>query len=254
MIVTQETIDLLFERKIYTALSISLAKSKKSLLKPGDSLSVGVNTIIEPFTQFWGKHIPSMGSFSYICSELNTKTEIGRYSSVASAVRIFGDEHPYERFTTSPATYFVNNIIFASAMEEKQDCSFQTVHLTPPPKVKIGNDVWIGSHVALKPGVTIHDGAVIATGAIVTKDVPPYSIVGGVPAKVIKMRFSDNIIEELMNLKWWEYNFIDFKNICGDIQVEEFIEKIKQEISDGNLKKYSPAPLTGSEILATAKK
>ena len=67
----------------------------------------------------------------------------------------------------------------------------------------IGNDVWIGAWVKIKGGVRIGDGAIIAMGAIVTKDVPPYAVVGGVPAKIIRYRFSDDIILKLLEKKWW---------------------------------------------------
>lgn len=70
-------------------------------------------------------------------------------------------------------------------------------------KVIIGNDVWIGSHALILGGVKIGDGAVIGAGAVVTKDVPPYAVVGGVPARIIKYRFSQEIIDKLLEIKWW---------------------------------------------------
>lgn len=75
---------------------------------------------------------------------------------------------------------------------------------------------------------------------------------GGVPAKIIKMRFSDDIVEEMLNLKWWDYCFADFENIRADIDVREFIEIIKRYISDGKIQKFKPEALTGEEILKTA--
>ena len=71
--------------------------------------------------------------------------------------------------------------------------------------ITIGNDVWIGYEAIILSGVTIGDGAIIGTRALVTKDVPPYTVVGGIPAKTIKKRFSDEIISELLSLKWWEW-------------------------------------------------
>ena len=69
----------------------------------------------------------------------------------------------------------------------------------------IGNDVWIGCNATILRGVTIGDGAIVAANAFVNKDVPPYAIVGGVPAKVLKYRFSENIITKLLHLKWWDF-------------------------------------------------
>ena len=73
--------------------------------------------------------------------------------------------------------------------------------------IVIGNDVWIGYDSIIMSGVKIGDGAIIGTRAIVTNDVPPYTIVGGVPAKVIKKRFSDNVILKLLNIKWWNWSY-----------------------------------------------
>ena len=73
--------------------------------------------------------------------------------------------------------------------------------------IVIGNDVWIGYEAVIMSGVTIGDGAIIGTRAVVTKDVPPYTIVGGVPAKQIRKRFPEEIISELLKLKWWDWTF-----------------------------------------------
>jgi len=72
--------------------------------------------------------------------------------------------------------------------------------------INIGNDVWIGYEAVILAGVTVGDGAVIGTRAVVTKDVPPYTVVGGVPAKPIKRRFSDDRIEQLLKMRWWDWS------------------------------------------------
>ncbi len=80
-------------------------------------------------------------------------------------------------------------------------------------KTIIGNDVWIGDSVLIKSGVKVDDGSVIGTGAIVLKNVPPYAIVAGVPAKIIRYRFTPEIIEKLLALKWWDYCYMACRNI-----------------------------------------
>lgn len=94
------------------------------------------------------------------------------------------------------------------------------------PPVNIGNDVWIGQNVIILPGVTIHDGAVCAAGAVVTHDVPPYTIVGGVPAKPIRKRYSDDVIEKLLSIRWWDWTDEKIReNIEYFYQPEKFVEK-----------------------------
>lgn len=95
-------------------------------------------------------------------------------------------------------------------------------------KIIIGNDVWIGKNVTVMGGVTIGDGAVIGTGAIVTKDVPPYAVVAGIPAKVIRMRFSEEVVKALLDIKWWDYG----PNILINLptKIEESIQKLKERI------------------------
>ena len=98
-------------------------------------------------------------------------------------------------------------------------------------QVIIGNDVWIGNDVKLMEGITIGDGAVIGTGAVVTKDVEPYSVYAGVPAKKIKLRFSEEQIEELVKIKWWDKDeeFIR-NNVKASVfdDVDRFISLFKE--------------------------
>ena len=89
--------------------------------------------------------------------------------------------------------------------------------------INIEDDVWIGSHSTLKSGITIHIGAVIASHAVVTKDVPPYAIVGGVPAKIIKYRFNEKLQERLLALQWFKYD-VNYLNCSSDIHILRFCD------------------------------
>lgn len=93
--------------------------------------------------------------------------------------------------------------------------------------IEIGNDVWIGDGVFVKNGVKIGDGAVIGARAVVTKDVPPYAIVGGIPAKVIRYRFDEKVVQDLMKLKWWNLDDETIKQIPYE-NVEDAIEFLKK--------------------------
>lgn len=143
----------------------------------------------------------SIGGFSYInvgCV-IYSNVEIGRFCSIGRSVEIGLARHPVNFLSTHP--FQCNHNLF-SRFE-----GYSSIKVKPwvfHPKTVIGNDVWIGAKAGIASGVTIGHGAIIAAGAIVTKDVPPYAIVGGVPAKVIKMRFSKDIIEKLLKYQWWD--------------------------------------------------
>lgn len=140
----------------------------------------------------------SLGYGSYIGSDCRISARIGRFSSIAPFVRTNLGTHPYTIpfATTCPMFYSLkkqNGKSFADKLlfDEIKDLPI------------IGNDCWIGENVFITGGVKIGDGAVILAGAVVTKDVPPYAVVGGVPAKVVKYRYDEKTIQFLLDLKWW---------------------------------------------------
>lgn len=149
-------------------------------------------------------HGISIGLYSYggCFSKENilSGTEIGRYCSFAKNVYIYTRNHPYMYKSTHPFFY---NIHFKILEKD----------FIPISKVIIGNDVWIGMNVIILPSVsTVGDGAVIGAGSIVTKDVPPYAIVAGNPAKIIKYRFEQDKIQQLIDSKWWDKSINELKS------------------------------------------
>lgn len=143
------------------------------------------------------------GAFSYISPGVRFhRTRIGRYCSIGDGVYILS-QHPTTTLSSSPVFY---QTLFASPFISQTKMSYDNLAQTT-----IGNDVWIGSDVKIKTGVTIGDGAVIGAGSVVTKNVVPFSIVGGVPAKLIKMRFATEIIDRIQALQWWQYNLLNYE-------------------------------------------
>ena len=154
-----------------------------------------------------GSHVEDcmIGKKSYVgskCSILHTI--IGNYCSIASGVKIVYGNHPTSKFvSTHPAFYSTQTLVGESYVKDTLFEEFDYIDDADHYMVRIGNDVWIGAEALIMGGVSIGDGAIIASGAVVTKDVPAFSIVGGVPASVIKMRFTDEEIHFLKELKWW---------------------------------------------------
>lgn len=130
----------------------------------------------------------------YDCTFVNC--EVGSFCSIANHVTVGGAAHPLHFVSTSP--------VFLSHKDSIKHKYAAHVFL-PNARTNIGSDVWIGERVLIKQGISIGHGAVIGMGSVVTKDVPPYAVVAGNPAKIIKYRFGENVIEYLLRIKWWEY-------------------------------------------------
>lgn len=137
-----------------------------------------------------------IGDYSYIAGAKVVNARVGRFCSVGPNAIIGGlGKHPIGYISTHPVFYSLSAQC-GTTFSDKD-------YFNESEKVVIGNDVWIGVNAVILDGVNIGDGAVIAAGAVVTKDVPPYSIVGGVPATVIKKRFSEADIKILLEVRWW---------------------------------------------------
>ncbi len=150
-------------------------------------------------TYFRGK----IGMYSYIGENCRIYAKIGRFCSISSNVKIVEATHPINFVSTSPSLYSSAKQCNATFVKENLFDDLLKISDSNFP-CEIGNDVWIGENVMIKGGIKIGDGACIAMGAVVVKDVPPYAVVGGVPAKIIKYRFDNEIIEDLKSIKWWD--------------------------------------------------
>ena len=179
---------------------------------------------IEPPVLLSGSiHSCQIGAFSVlngsVIGGMGGVTSIGRYCQTAKGSQIGVGGHPTNWLSTHIFQYRDHFELFprdhpANLFEKYQETENTT----------IGSDTWVGCNATIMSGVTIGPGAIIGAGAVVLKDVPPYAIVGGVPAKLIRYRFSDEIIERLLNIRWWEFKHADICilpfndiNACLDI-------------------------------------
>ncbi|MBM6736329.1 CatB-related O-acetyltransferase [Mediterranea massiliensis] len=162
----------------------------------------------------------TMGAYSYCgydCWIINAK--IGAFCSIADHVYIGGAEHPIDWVSTSP--------VFEHVKNSGPTIRFSKHALPKSKQTLIENDVWIGHGAIIKAGICIGNGAIVGAGAVVTKDVPPYAIVVGSPAKVIKYRFNQDIIEQLIKTEWWSLNVNQLKQLAQYIKNPEiFVEKV----------------------------
>ena len=206
-----------------------------------------------------------IGAYTYIGgrnSFVRHVSSIGRFCSIASNIVVGEIEHSTDFLSAAPL--FTGSPLPAAKAEER--CEFAEANrfmlarsaralgaamAGRVEKITIGNDVWIGEGVFIRRGVTIGDGAVVAARSVVTKDVPPYAIVGGVPAKVIRYRFEPEIIAALLDAQWWKYglsavNGADFTDIAS------CIDTITRNIASGRAQIHNGTLMAiGDDLVAT---
>jgi acetyltransferase-like isoleucine patch superfamily enzyme len=170
----------------------------------GKGLQLGLKITIENTNVGSGVYIGNscyisnsfIGNYSYVNSNSRIRNAvIGKFCSIGSGVKIELGSHPVDFVSTHPV-FYANNKPFKTFATHTYFQEYK--------KVIIGNDIWIGEDALIMGGVTIGDGAIIAAGSIVTKNVEPYAIVGGVPAKIIRYRFDEKVRAIIQKSQWWD--------------------------------------------------
>ena len=142
----------------------------------------------------------TLGDYSYAVENTQIAfATIGKFANIASHVRIYASKHPMELASLHHFTYR-SSWYFDDAEDNKDFFDWRASY-----PINIGHDTWIGHGAVIMPGVAVGNGAVIGSNAVVTRDVPPYAIAVGVPAKVVRMRFDESVIEQLEKMAWWDW-------------------------------------------------
>lgn len=165
----------------------------------------------------------SMGDYSYVVNDSSIiYAEIGKFCSIAAQTRINPGNHPTWRASQHHFTY--RSVSYGLAEEDEAEFfGWRRAH-----GVRIGHDVWIGHGAVVLPGVEIGTGAVVGAGAVVSKDIPAYAIAVGVPARVHRFRFEEQLREALLRLAWWDWPRDRLRAALPDFRslaVAEFVEK-----------------------------
>lgn len=201
-----------------------------------------------------------IGAFCYLggkASSFRHIESIGRFCSIAGNVVAGEMEHPLTHLSPHPIfqgkwdvfgdytkDYYIRN---AQALAIDRNSIAKSLGKAAE-KIRIGNDVWIGEGVLIRRGVTIGDGAVIGSRSVVTKDIPPYAIAVGAPARVVRLRFSEKIIARLLDLKWWDYGLSATEGASMN-RVVSAIRIMEENIASGRATLYTPPLHDAREIV-----
>ncbi|MFL0247334.1 CatB-related O-acetyltransferase [Candidatus Clostridium stratigraminis] len=190
---------------------------KKMHLRAIKNSDVDKTSSIAAGTQFVDSKMGRHSFCGYDC--IITNTNIGSFCSISGNCEIGGASHSIEWVSTSP--------VFNENRDQiKKKYSYHQYNTSK--HTEIGNDVWIGSKVLIKSGVSIGNGAVVGMGSVVTKDIPPYEIWAGNPAKLIRKRFNEDTINKLLETKWWDFND---EKLCKYAQYFDDVAKFIEEVN-----------------------
>ncbi|WP_225790924.1 CatB-related O-acetyltransferase [Pseudomonas sp. Marseille-P8916] len=222
-------------------------KRSKPRWVSGGVLSIPKDLQIEEHCTFGaGGHLCNTGSFTVTMSQFPLNSKIGRFCSISTDVKFLTFRHPMDAAVMSSASFnpsreFVES--YAKSLANRGiDFKFNRV-ATPQPQaapIIIGHDVWVGANVRLRGGIEIGNGAIVAADSVVTKSVPPYAIIGGNPARLIKYRFSDDVIAALQESRWWDIELYELHklNMSNPLGFAETILNKKNELA-----RYEPRRL-----------
>lgn len=218
------------------------------VLTDSEQVTLGGASLIERPAQLIGHariRNCRIGAFSYFNGDLGAAAYdaiIGRFCSISGAIG--PPDHPVDWFSTHPFVFMRSALVarykqMPDLMRWMPDGT-ESYAYERIAETRIGHDCWIGTGAVIKRGVTIGDGAVIGSGAMVIRDVPPFAVVVGSPARVVRLRFSEAIIERLLKLQWWFYDIAEHKHLVDYSKVEQTLEVLESFRNEGRLGPFNP--------------
>lgn len=222
--------------------------------RAGDRLVVHEACHVEPYCEILdGMMLPqAFGAFSYTVGAVEPHVRVGRYCSLARFIQWMDVDHPLDWASSSPV--FHESVMAVGA--RFRETYGVTAKPLPAPAVDrtvtLGNDVWIGDGAMIAPGVTVGDGAVIGARSLVLADVPPYAVMVGHPARVLRYRFSEALVARFLELQWWRFGPDTLQDLAVD-QPERFLDGLEARIAAGQARVMQPAGVTAADILKTAR-
>jgi acetyltransferase-like isoleucine patch superfamily enzyme len=217
----------MFSVKKWLAWQIKLffLRIKKNTKFKANWRSIVTNSIIGEYCDVGSSNLNQvqLGDYSYINSGRCSMAKIGKFCSIGQNTRIGSFATHPQYISTHPSFYHTNPQVGISFNVDTSHIDYKLI--------EIGHDVWIGDNVSIMDGVKIGTGSIIGTGTIIAKDIPPYSVVIGVPAKIIRKRFSDNEITALLDSHWWNFSsskLTELGKLIGSDDVSTFLNQLKQ--------------------------
>ena len=231
----------------------------RCIYKIGKKIDVPTDSFMEEYSSLnHTLQLCKTGTISYSWSKIpNQNMKIGRYCSIATGLRFIAEKHPLDLISTSPFSYNEEFYILKDSYLKYYGKALKTstlenfIGISKPTILE--NDVYVCTDAILKPGITLHTGCVVGQNALVTKDVPPYAIVGGVPAKIIRYRFDEKTIERLLRLEWWQYHFGDFDGINLKQDINFYLDELENRIEKNQIRPFNPKKMMFAELIERSK-
>ena len=244
LVLTPQALELFDRRRIFHA------PWRGRRWKVDERVSYPEAMTLEPYCHIFSGHsLPAaMGVFSYSHSPLFAHVSVGRYCSIASNVEWMGGRHPTDWASTSSAFYDDGALQGLSAyFRDRGLVASPHTFQANDGRVQIGNDVWIGQGAMIAPGVKVSDGAVIGARALVLEDVPPYAVVVGAPARVMRYRFPPELIERLLSSEWWRFAPDVLQKLPAQNPMA-FLDALGAKLEVEPPRTIAPIPLTSDDL------